>query len=115
MWAFHSNHTPLALHTLFLFLQDFHNGDVCDPDKWNSTCLDASCAGSTCIYMASESQEYTVYLQLYNLFIFFWALFFVGAVGQMILASTFATYYWTYDKSKLPFFMVGVGAWRVFR
>lgn len=70
---------------------------------------------ASCAFVQSESHDFSTVLQLYNLFIFFWTLFFVGALGQMILASTFATYYFTFHKEDIPFFIVASSAWRVIR
>lgn len=40
------------------------------------------------------------YAQIYNLFGFFWAVFFVDALCQLTLAGTFASYYWAFEKPK---------------
>jgi len=36
--------------------------------------------------------------QAFNFFGLLWALAFVSGFGQVVLAGTFATYYWTSDK-----------------
>lgn len=36
------------------------------------------------------------YFQLVNLFGLFWGVFFMEALGQMVLAGAFAGWYWTY-------------------
>ena len=46
------------------------------------------------------------YLQLYNLFGLFWGLCFVTALGEMVLAGAFASWYWVLDKSDVPTFPV---------
>lgn len=38
--------------------------------------------------------------QIYNLFGFFWAMFFVTGIGQVSLAGAFASYYWAWNKPK---------------
>lgn len=54
--------------------------------------------------------SYTIYLQIYNLFMGFWLMNFVIALGQMTLAGAFASYYWAFDKSQdIPAFPL-VGA-----
>ncbi|RUS83397.1 hypothetical protein EGW08_008818 [Elysia chlorotica] len=59
---------------------------------------------------------YTIYLQLYNLFMLFWLVNFVSAVGQLTLAGAFSSYYWTFNKSKdLPTFPVTGAFYRCFR
>ena len=52
-----------------------------------------------CVFVnyTSDSQ-WVLYFQLYNLFGFFWALFFVDALCQLTLAGTFASYYWAFVK-----------------
>lgn len=44
-----------------------------------------------------------------------WALYFVVAFGEMVLAATFATWYWTFHKSNVPFFTVLTGMGRTIR
>ncbi|XP_064615928.1 choline transporter-like protein 2 isoform X2 [Liolophura sinensis] len=44
--------------------------------------------------------EYTFYLQIYNLFMLFWLVNFFIALGQMTLAGAFASYYWAFTKPK---------------
>ncbi|XP_076455047.1 choline transporter-like protein 2 isoform X2 [Babylonia areolata] len=60
--------------------------------------------------------EYTIYLQIYNLFLAFWLLNFVIALGQITLAGAFASYYWAFDKSKdVPTFPVAASFYRSIR
>ena len=42
------------------------------------------------------------WMQWFNLFGFYWAMNFVTAYGEMILAGVFAKWYWTKHKSKIP-------------
>lgn len=46
---------------------------------------------------------------------FFWTIFFVTALGEMVLAATFATWYWTFNKSDVPYFTLTVGLGRTVR
>lgn len=57
---------------------------------------------------------YFVFLAV-NVFGFFWLVFFVSAFGQMVLASVFATWYWTFHKRNLPFFAVTEASLNVLR
>lgn len=41
-------------------------------------------------------------MQIYNLFGFFWGLFFLEALDQMVLAGAFASWYWVLDKRDVP-------------
>ena len=42
------------------------------------------------------------WMQWFNLFGFYWAMNFVTAYGEMILAGVYAKWYWTKPKSKIP-------------
>ncbi|KAK7504491.1 hypothetical protein BaRGS_00004357, partial [Batillaria attramentaria] len=60
--------------------------------------------------------DYTLYLQIFNLFMLFWLLNFAIALGQITLAGAFASYYWAFDKSKdIPSFPLLSSFWRAFR
>ncbi|CAH8441889.1 unnamed protein product [Schistosoma turkestanicum] len=73
----------------------------CDPLKNNS-------AGKACRFLYYGDRKYTIYLQFYNLFMFFWLINFVKSLTQMTLAGTFAEYYFSrHDKkstSNCPLF-----------
>ncbi|PVD22195.1 hypothetical protein C0Q70_18000 [Pomacea canaliculata] len=47
------------------------------------------------IELIKEGSRYTIPMQLYMLFMFFWLMNFVVAFGQMTLAGAFATFYWS--------------------
>lgn len=49
------------------------------------------------------------------MFGFFWGVFFVSALGEMVLAATFATWYWTFHKKDVPYFTLTVGLGRSVR
>jgi choline transporter-like protein 2/4/5 len=85
-------------------------GDVCKPFE---TCTNP--CNATCQFFSYEKEQYVDYLHAFNIFGLFWGLFFVSALGQMILAGTFATWYWTFHKSDVPFFTVTVSIGRTFR
>ncbi|XP_044258638.1 choline transporter-like 2 isoform X2 [Tribolium madens] len=89
-------------------ISTIHNGTKCDPAQFkNFTCLASTlCSGVTCKFTTMNNPKWYPYLQAFNVFGFFWGTFFVSALGQMILASVFATWYWTFNKSNLPFFAV---------
>ncbi|CAG2231424.1 SLC44A2_4_5 [Mytilus edulis] len=53
---------------------------------------------------------------IYNLFMLFWLINFSIALGQMVLAGAFASYYWTFFKPEdLPLFPLSGSLWRAFR
>jgi len=89
------------------------NGDVCDPDTF-ADCVKA-CSSAECQFISHEQEQYVDYLHAFNIFAIFWGLFFVSALGQMVLAGTFATWYWTFNKSDVPFFTVTASIGRTFR
>ncbi|KAK3788204.1 hypothetical protein RRG08_041210 [Elysia crispata] len=69
-----------------------------------------------CGFIKNGEGDYTIYLQLYNLFMLFWLVNFVSAMGQLTLAGAFSSYYWTFNKSKdLPTFPVTGAFYRCFR
>jgi len=83
--------------------------DVCDTTS-NDT------AGSICSFIANGGDEYTIYLQLYMLFMLFWVMNFIIAVGDLVQAGAFASYYWAFDKSKdVPTFPLAGALMRTFR
>lgn len=53
--------------------------------------------------------------QAINVVGFFWGVFFISAFGEMVLAATFATWYWTFYKSDVPFFTLTRGVGRTVR
>ncbi|CAH1236390.1 unnamed protein product [Diabrotica balteata] len=83
----------------------------CDPDDWNKNIITkvdfkTFCVNATCKFIKMNNDVMYPYLQAYNIFAFFWLLCFVIALGQMVLAGVFAQWYWTFKKSRLPFFAV---------
>ncbi|RZC34922.1 CTL-like protein 2, partial [Asbolus verrucosus] len=88
----------------------------CAPDTFTENCWDAqTCKNATCKFITMNNPSLYPYLQAFNVFGFFWGTFFVSAMGQMILASVFATWYWTFRKSNLPFFAVLEATFRTLR
>ncbi|XP_067662583.1 choline transporter-like protein 4 isoform X1 [Haliotis asinina] len=82
----------------------------CDTDT-NDTTL-----GNVCGYLKYGRGDFTIYLQIYNIFMLFWMVNFAVALGQMTLAGAFASYYWAWDKSKdIPTFPLASSFWRCFR
>lgn len=45
----------------------------------------------------------------------FWGVFFASAFGEMVLAGTFATWYWTFKKTNVPFFTLTESFYRAIR
>jgi choline transporter-like protein 2/4/5 len=66
--------------------------------------------------MFSTLYSFTIYLQFFQLFMLFWVMNFIIALGQMTLAGAFASYYWAFHKPQdLPLFPVAGSLWRCFR
>lgn len=66
--------------------------------------------------MCSLPYRYIVVMQVFMLFMFFWTMNFVVAMGQMVLAGAFASYYWAFEKPKdIPAFPLSASLYRTFR
>ncbi|XP_053381023.1 choline transporter-like protein 4 isoform X2 [Mercenaria mercenaria] len=64
----------------------------------------------------AQEGKYTIYLQIYNLFMLFWMVNFCIALGEMALAGAFASYYWAFEKPRdIPTFPLLTSVWRCFR
>ena len=76
-----------------------NTGDNCTVDDFNAKCTsnDPDCANG-CVFAGYEPHPAAIYLQIYNVFALFWGLFFCSALGELILAGAFASWYWTFDK-----------------
>ncbi|XP_046969238.1 choline transporter-like 2 isoform X3 [Vanessa cardui] len=95
-------------------------GVACNPAKFISQCHDTRsallpCQMASCHFTGIDNPYSVIYMQLVNLLGFFWAMFFISGVADMMLASTFSTWYWTFHKRDLPFFTLTSGIYRTFR
>ncbi|KAK5968703.1 Choline transporter protein 1 [Trichostrongylus colubriformis] len=78
-------------------------------DGSNTTCdCSTRTQDSTCVLLGLVREENTIFwLQVYNLFAFFWMMCFISALGDISLAGAFASYYWARNKPKdVPSFPV---------
>ncbi|XP_071443177.1 choline transporter-like protein 2 isoform X2 [Hetaerina americana] len=97
---------------------EYKPGDVCILEEFNEHCTnlktsDVSCG---CQFFAHRTDNYVSWLQAFNLFGTLWLLFFISALGEMVLAGVFGAWYWTWNKAKgLPFFALTESIWRAFR
>nr|CAD7401037.1 unnamed protein product [Timema poppensis] len=95
---------------------EIKDGDICDLNIFNvTTNCTGTCIGVSCQFFRYQTPRTIDYLHAVNIFGFFWGLFFVSALGEMILAATFATWYWTFHKSNVPFFTLTISAGRTLR
>ncbi|XP_058055526.1 choline transporter-like 2 isoform X3 [Anopheles bellator] len=98
----------------------YKEGDVCDPTVFNEKCRDVSvrtdgqarCLDAACHFQEVDTPPLVGYFHAVNVLGFFWGICFVSAFSQMVLAFTFATWYWTRQKSRLPFFVLTRGVTR---
>ena len=83
---------------------------TCDPETFNNNT--ESCE---CVFYKLGPNELENYLQIYNIFGLFWGLCFVSALGEMVLAGAFSSWYWVLNKSDVPTFPVLSSFARTFR
>ncbi|XP_069120217.1 choline transporter-like protein 2 isoform X1 [Argopecten irradians] len=97
------NYLQIVADTSSLF------GETC-AENTNSTTSDF------CTFLKNAEENFVIYGQVYSLFMFFWLMNFVVAVGQMTLAGSFASYYWAFEKPRdIPTFPLASALWRCFR
>jgi len=79
----------------------FQTNDVCDPATFppvcGSNCTD--CPTPMCVFHKFGPALSDSWLQFFNFFGLFWLLFFVEALGEMVMAGAFAGWYWNLDKN----------------
>ncbi|KAA0198710.1 hypothetical protein HAZT_HAZT002278 [Hyalella azteca] len=86
---------------------------MCEPVHFNET---NACAGATCQFLKVYVNPHIPRLQIYNVFALFWCLFFISAMGEMVLAGAFSSWYWAFDKNKdLPLLPVTYSLGRTLR
>ena len=90
-------------------LQVCNVNQTCVPENYNNT---ETCE---CNFYKLSANELENYLQLYNVFGLFWGLCFVAALGEMVLAGAFSSWYWVLDKSDVPSLPVISSLGRTFR
>ncbi|XP_070505123.1 choline transporter-like 2 [Chironomus tepperi] len=97
---------------------NIQNGDLCDPKLLQTFCNsqlgDLKCTMS-CIYIGIKSPPIAIFFKIMNIVGFFWLLFFVSALSEMVLAGTFARWYWTIKKSDVPYFNLTRSLYRTIR
>lgn len=63
----------------------------------------------SCLFEDFYTNNVLIILHVYNFFGLLWMVNFWLAFGETVLAGTFGKWYWTFDKSKVPWFVI-VGA-----
>ncbi|XP_044757893.1 choline transporter-like 2 [Coccinella septempunctata] len=84
---------------------------ICNPKDFNNL----ECPELTCRLIKMQHNDFYDYMHWFNIFGFFWGSFFVSAFSQMVLATVFATWYWTKPRRNLPFFAVTSASLTVLR
>jgi len=79
--------------------EQYHIGDVCEPAKFNESC--SSCAAEVRCQFTKYTRAAS-WMHWFNLFGFYWGMFFVSALSEMVLAGAFAQWYWTFRKEEAP-------------
>lgn len=92
-------------------------GDLCEPQKFQMLCTSNSgpCTDAGCRFLKQDQPSVIAYLEWFNVFGLFWGIWFASGFSQMVLAGAFATWYWTYDKNNVPFFVVTRSMFRTLR
>ncbi|XP_044728257.1 choline transporter-like 2 [Chrysoperla carnea] len=96
----------------------YYEGAKCEPETFKQFCKTSSggeCVKVQCHYIGVLNPEYMKYLHITNIVVFIWAMFFVSALGEMILAGTFASWFWTFNKHNVPSCTLFKSIYRTFR
>ncbi|XP_030331146.1 choline transporter-like protein 2 isoform X2 [Strigops habroptila] len=77
-------------------------GQPCEPATFNTSNITTLCPDAQCLFAfyggETAYHKSLIVLQFFNLFMFFWLINFVIALGQVTLAGAFASYYWAFKK-----------------
>ncbi|XP_064552988.1 choline transporter-like 2 [Drosophila montana] len=83
-------------------------GAACDPKIFQQNChinqRRDSCIQTTCSFVEIDNPPLVRWAMGYNVFGFLWLSFFISAFSDMVLAATFARWYWTFKKRDVPYF-----------
>lgn len=91
------------------------NGTACESTNFTDY-YDLLNTTARCQFQSYEVHEYVIYMQFFNLFMFFWLMNFMIALGQVTLAGAFASYYWAFSKpGDIPAFPLLKSFWRAIR
>lgn len=83
-------------------------GASCDPTIFQQYCYVGqegnTCKETTCSFVEIATPTLVNYFVVYNVFAGLWLSCFISAFGEMVLAATFARWYWTLEKKNVPYF-----------
>lgn len=93
------------------------NGDSCTPTEFLQNCanLGQECSTVSCHYVGLKAPDIVQYFKYVTIVGFFWLLFFISGFSEMVLAGTFAEWYWTINKADVPFFTLSSSIYRTIR
>lgn len=95
------------------------DGDMCMPRDFNELCKDTMtsrpCLTASCTYKGMVAPPLVTAFKVVNVVGFFWLIFFISAFSEMVLAGTFARWYWTLRKEDVPFFTLTGSLYRTIR
>ncbi|XP_028829388.1 choline transporter-like protein 2 isoform X3 [Denticeps clupeoides] len=90
------------IYKVFNTTQCNYSMEVCNPKTFQNSSIIEVCPDAECRFAfyggETSYHKYLILLQFYNLFLFFWCVNFVTALGQVTLAGAFASYYWAFKK-----------------
>ncbi|XP_038114257.1 choline transporter-like 2 [Culex quinquefasciatus] len=91
----------------------YSDGDICSPATFRESCKrtgDRICTGeAACHFEQIETPLIVWFFHAFNVVGLFWGVSFASAFGEMVLAFTFATWYWTTPKKNLQYFVLKEG------
>ncbi|XP_073818693.1 choline transporter-like 2 [Musca autumnalis] len=93
-------------------------GAACDPTTFEQNCYIGDttlvglfrqsqrtpCVKTMCSFVEVEHSTLVNWFIVFNVFGYLWLTFFIDGFSDMVLACTFATWYWTFKKKDVPFF-----------
>ncbi|XP_011311619.1 CTL-like protein 2 isoform X2 [Fopius arisanus] len=89
----------------------------CDPEIFNSKCEENGgiCVSTVCRLQKENSPSAIGLAYFIHIVGGIWICIFLSAIGDMTLAGTFASWYWTINKHDVSFFTVSESLWRTVR
>lgn len=81
----------------------YNVSDLCEPTEFKESC---QCTEIECQFTMYTKPAGSSWMVWFNLFAFYWGMFFVAAFSELTLAGVFATWYWTWNKKDVPMFVL---------
>jgi len=82
----------------------FKSNDTCTVEEF-SLCA-SQCKEATCQFSRYVKNKDFSWLQVVNVFGFYWGIFFFSAYSELVLAGIFSQWYWTRRKQDVPSFLL---------